>query len=309
MLKTDIGQAFAPGHITGFFEIGDESANPMQIGSRGAGVCIDKGVKTLVRLKPSTHLRRIKILINHKEDKKALVSQELVNILLANRNNLNLLIDHEVEIPIGCGLGASGAGALSLALALNQLLGLGSTLAMGQAAHLAEINCKTGLGTVLAQMAGGFELRKEPGAPGIGVVKKLKFSEDRRVVCLILKKISTPKMLSDKQLKKKINENGARTFSLFLKQPTIDKFIDASRDFAESVGLISPLIRKILRVTDQNGFVCSQAMFGETIFSIVPKSAAPVLLEILRRIAPTPHLIINAKIDCKGARVLGRRRE
>jgi pantoate kinase len=119
----------------------------------------------------------------------------------------------------------------------------------------------------------------------------------------------TPKLLVDKQLKKRINENGARALNLFLKEPTVEGFMKVSRDFAESVGLISPNIRKILAVTDKNGIVCSQAMFGETIFAIVHQSLAPKLSEIFHRIAPNPHWIINAGISREGASVLEWRRQ
>ncbi|MEO0093825.1 MAG: hypothetical protein ABIK67_06180 [candidate division WOR-3 bacterium] len=305
MVKNRILQAlaFAPGHITGFFEICDEAENFLEKGSRGAGVCITKGVKTLVRIKSATH-NLVKIQINNQENKKAAVSREVANIFLANRNGMNLLIDHRIEIPIGCGLGTSGAGALSLALALTHLFNSDSGLSAGQVAHIAELKCRTGLGTVLAQYSGGFELRKRPGAPGIGKVERLNISEDYQVVCLILKKISTSKMLSDRLLKKQINKSGARALQSFQKQPTVDRFMKVSRDFAESVGLISPRIRKILKITDANGFLCSQAMFGETIFSIVQRSAAQELIEIFRSVAPKPYWLINAGIDQKGARLL-----
>jgi pantoate kinase len=90
----------------------------------------------------------------------------------------------------------------------------------------------------------------------------------------------------------------------FLKQPKIEKFMELSRNFAESVGLISDRIRKIIINADNGGFVCSQAMFGETVFSIVKTGDAPKLAEIFNRFAPIPHWLINAKIDNLGARVL-----
>src|ERR671920_2526728 len=83
-------------------------------------------------------------------------------------------IKHETNIPIGFGLGSSGAGALSLSYALNQALDTGlSRSQAAQVAHQAEIACNTGLGTVIAEFAGGFEMRTRVGAPGIGYVSKI----------------------------------------------------------------------------------------------------------------------------------------
>lgn len=296
--------AFAPGHITGFFEICDNGADPLHKGSRGAGICINKGVKTLVRFIPAEK-KLIKIRVNGKESSKLIVSLEIANMLLANQKNIKVYIDHTIEIPIGCGLGTSGAGALSLALSLNQVLNLGSVVKMAQIAHIAEIKCKTGLGTVAGQFTSGFELRKKPGAPGIGIVEKLKISsENYNVLCLVLKKMSTARLLINKQLKKRINQIGEVCFRRFYRAPTIDMFMTLSREFAESVGLITSNVQKILNATDKKGFLCSQAMFGETIFSVVKKSFVPDLLEIFRCYASKPYQIINAEIDTQGARIL-----
>ena len=45
--------AFSPGHITGFFQICDDSESPLEKGSRGAGVSVSKGVTTTVEMAPA----------------------------------------------------------------------------------------------------------------------------------------------------------------------------------------------------------------------------------------------------------------
>jgi pantoate kinase len=297
--------AFSPGHITGFFEVCDKPEDPLRTGSRGVGVCINRGIMTRVHVKPSSK-NLIEIQINSQKTDSAIVSQEVVNIFRSlNDTQLDILVEHSVEIPIGCGLGASGAGALSLALALNRIFGVfKADIEAAQIAHAAEIKCKTGLGTVLAQTKGGFAVRKNPGGPGIGVVDSIPIGDDYRILCLVFEKIPTEQMLSDQKLKERINEKGSMALKEFLKQPKIEKFMELSRNFAESVGLISDRIRKIIINADNGGFVCSQAMFGETVFSIVKTGDAPKLAEIFNRFAPIPHWLINAKIDNLGARVL-----
>ena len=71
--------------------------------------------------------------------------------------------------PSVAGFGSSGGGALSLALALNEAADAGLTrVEAAQIAHVAEIECKTGLGSVFAAERGGFGILTKPGAPGIG---------------------------------------------------------------------------------------------------------------------------------------------
>jgi len=75
-----------------------------------------------------------------------------------------IIIKHSINVPIGAGFGTSGAAALSLALALNEVFDLGmSKIEAAQLAHIAEVECKTGLGTVAAETFGGLEIRVKPG--------------------------------------------------------------------------------------------------------------------------------------------------
>jgi pantoate kinase len=80
--------------------------------------------------------------------------------------------------------------------------------------------------------------------------------------------------------------------------------MEVSRDFAESLGLLSSRLKKLIDIADKQGFICSQAMFGETLFSIVKESEVAKLIETFRGAAPFPHWIINAAVDNEGARFL-----
>ncbi|MEM3755191.1 MAG: GHMP kinase, partial [Candidatus Bathyarchaeia archaeon] len=60
-----------------------------------------------------------------------------------------ITIKHDIGVPIGAGFGTSGAGALTTCLALSKAFGLNLSINdLGMIAHRAEIECKTGLGTV-----------------------------------------------------------------------------------------------------------------------------------------------------------------
>ena len=297
--------AFSPGHITGLFQICDQTPDPLLKGSRGAGISINHGVTTKVTLKPSSK-PSFKIRINETPTKTARVSEHVINSFLSHiGQNYEISVDHEVTVPIGSGFGSSGAGALSLALALNEALNLGLThTKTAQIAHTAEVECKTGLGTVIAETFGGVEIRVEPGAPGIGKIEPIPVSDDYAVVCLNIGPLSTKKFLSDEKIRHRINETGEKLIDKLIAQPSPTNFMVFSRIFAEDVGLISPRLRKILKETDTTDTTCSTAIFGESIFSLIKRNETEEILEIFRKHAPSKNSVFITEIDFKGARLV-----
>ena len=297
--------AFSPGHITGIFRVHDQPEDPLRKGSWGAGVSITIGVTTRLHIRNSSR-NSFKIRINGETAKSAKVSEHLINTFFSHaKKNYKIIVDHDVEVPIGSGFGSSGAGALSLALALNEAFGLGfSRTEAAQVAHIAEVECKTGLGTVIAEASGGLEIRTEPGAPGVGEVKNIPVDDDYVVACVSFGPISTREILTDEELRQRINEFGGKLLYQLIAEPKPHVFMNLSREFAEYVGLISPRIRKILRETDSEGLTCSMAMLGESVFSLVKRDELEELLKIFRKHAPSEHSIILSGIDFQGARLL-----
>ena len=87
----------------------------------------------------------------------------------------NITIEHQIEVPIGTGFGTSAGGALTAGLALKDALDLPLTYnQIGKIAHVSEIKCQTGLGTVSSlTFSGGCVLVVEPGAPGICQIDRI----------------------------------------------------------------------------------------------------------------------------------------
>ncbi len=297
--------AFSPAHITGFFQILDQPKNPLFKGSRGAGFSLTKGAETTVQVKKSVK-KSVKIRINGKPARTAEVSKSVADAFLSLVGvRCQLDIEHQIDVPIGYGLGSSGASALSLALTLNEALGLGlSRIEAAQIAHVAEVKHRTGLGTVIGETFGGMKIRVEPGAPGIGKVKPVTVDGNYVVACLPLGPLSTSKALNDPKLRRLINGYGGKLVDELVAEPHVSKFLELSRSFVKSTSLMSERVRKILADADDEGFVCSMAIFGETVFSIVKQDEAEDLLKIFQRHKQPQHDVINAKIDFKGARIL-----
>jgi pantoate kinase len=298
-------RAFSPGHITGFFQIWDQPNDPLLKGSKGAGVSITRGVTTEVRIEKSAK-DSVKILTKDSAANSALVSKRVVSALLSQiEQSYRVLVEHDVKVPIGCGFGSSGAGALSLALALNDVLSLDlSRLETAQIAHVAEVECKTGLGTVIDEAFGGLQIRVRPGAPDIGEVKSIPINEDHTVACLSFGPIRTAKILTSESFRQRINELGGDLVDGLARQPSISNFMEFSRKFAEHVGLVSNRLRKVLREADSAGLRCSMAMLGETVFSIVKREQVEEIHEIFSKHAPSERNVIIADVDFEGARLL-----
>lgn len=298
--------AFAPCHITGVFQIQDQKVNPLFIGSKGVGVSLHKGVKTTVTTEQSS-ISSCQIIINGIVSKSCQVSKRVLKLLLSkkkDRESFRVNIQHEIELPVGAGFGTSGAAALSLALALNEAFGLNmSKIAAAQVAHLAEVDCKTGLGTVIAENRGGLEIRVKPGAPGIGEIVNVPAPDDVVAVCTFFGPLSTRRLLRTEETRKRINELGDVLVTELIHEPNYVSFMKLSRRFAEHVDLITPRMRKVLSETDKKGFVCSMPMFGESIFTLTEQDNVETLLEIFSKHNLREKTFFS-EIDYKGARLL-----
>jgi len=297
--------AFSPSHITGLFQICDQSGDPLSKGSKGAGFSLTKGVKTTIHVQESGQ-SSVEIKINGDLTESAEVSKSVADAFLSLvEANYQIFVEHDVEVPIGCGLGSSGAGALSLALALNEALEVKlSVVEAAQIAHVAEVKCKTGLGTVIAETFGGIEIRVKPGAPGVGKIKHVEVDDNYAVACLCLGSISTKEALTDPEIRQAINKFGGALLDKLVRKPQVNNFMQFSRRFAESVGLVSEKVRKVLTEADSRGFTCSMAMFGDTVFSLTKKDDVEELLQIFRKHAQSAEEVISAEIDFDGARIL-----
>jgi pantoate kinase len=256
-------------------------------GSRGAGFSISIGVQTKILVEPSER-DVISVVMNGRVTGEAFVSENTVRRMLAMAEEPQRVeVIHEIETPIGAGYGSSGGGALTIALAMNEALGLGlSYVDASKVAHLAEIECKTGLGTVFAATQGGFGVLYKPGAPGIGEAIKYDRSEELTAFCVHFGPISTREALSDLGLRRRINDLGGNFVDEIKGNLSPSRFMELSREFTDYVGITTPRLKVVLDAADKAGVPCSMAMFGEALFSLVEKDEAGRVAEFYRRAVP-----------------------
>jgi len=297
--------AFCPAHVTGFFKanLGENQEVAERFGSMGAGFSIKEGVTTKVIISSRNNQHsRFRISIKGFQSDKTDVSEFVLKefLKLGNFEDVFFDIEHQISIPVGYGLGSSGAVALSLSYALDQVLELKlNKIEIGKIAHIAEINCKTGLGDVLASYHGGFEIRVKPGAPGIGKVEKIDI-DDISIIMICFSPISTNKFIQE-QLSK-INGLGGKMVNKLLESKDYDNFQDMSLEFAKYINVMTPKMQKLIEELSLNGIKSGIAMFGETVFTMIPKIYKNKVLDIFKKYSEGK--IIISQLDVQGARVL-----
>ena len=292
---------FAPSHITGFFEIIDNQ-NPLKRGSCGAGVAMDKGVITNLKIfdKNSSDSLKTNVTINGEEDlRNTTITFKTIEIMEREFNISKLVeeksisIDHVLEVPIGAGFGTSAACALGTALSIAKILELDITYNKATSiAHLAEIEMESGLGDVIAEVNGGITLRIKEGAPGFGVTDKMILKKDLYVICKSLGGIETSEIIGDPIHKKRINNTGRNMLSMLLKNPVPEFFLKLSNKFAMETGLLSTEVSDIINILQEESMGASMAMLGNTAFAL---SETP---------DTTLDNVIISKIDSYGCRFL-----
>jgi|BioPla2DNA2_1021312.scaffolds.fasta_scaffold01267_23 pantoate kinase len=275
---------FAPSHITGFFEVVDDP-NPFIKGSRGAGVTLDQGVLTQVDVSEGNGEIIIKNngkSISQKYSPDTSVSYRTLDLIrkqteLIEWDDIKITINHQVQVPVESGFGVSAGLALGTSLALSRIFKLPFTFYQAAAiAHHAEIQLKTGLGDVTGAVIGGFPIRIEPGAPGIGKADKILYGSgannksqgDLFVISKTLGTIETSSVLQDPAMTGKINIVARHMLKKLLSNPKINNLMDLSFEFARETGLIDPDILEIVEVMKDETLGASMAMLGKTAFAI-----------------------------------------
>jgi pantoate kinase len=305
-------RAFSPAGISSFFEICDRTpdgkliADPERIGARGGGFSPSKGVSTEVIVAEAEE-SQVQVFINGECCPEAETTKSVVEALTAKvSEKYAITVVHGVEVPIGAGFGSSAAGALGTALALSKALGLNLTYnQLGRIAHVAEVKCKTGLGTVGPLLFGGCGLTVEPGAPGVARLDRIPVSPDHRLVVGTFRPYPTKEMLASEEKREIINEWGRKTLKKILADPSLENFMGACKDFAVGTGFVTSRVQKLIELSEKAGAVgAAQNMLGEAVHALVTVDNVEAVHEAFKKLLPEEKIII-ANIDFQGARMIG----
>ncbi|NLE04893.1 MAG: hypothetical protein GX638_08840 [Crenarchaeota archaeon] len=312
MKKT--AKAFAPAAISSFFEICDQKINEnhndiglQHLGSRGGGFGLQKGVLTEVSaLKSKTKKGKITVWINGKEAPEAITTITALQLMIEKIEiAFDIEVSHKIDVPIGAGFGTSAGGSLSACLALGSILNLPLTYnQIGTIAHIAEIKCQTGLGTVTPLTIGGCVLVLEPGAPGIGVIDRIPITPEYVIVAGFYGPTPTKQILASAQKRLKINQYGKITLKKILEEPTIENFLDKCWSFANDTGFVTERVRTLWKLAKDAGAIgATQNMVGEAIHAVVFKENALDVAEAFKQELPKESIFMS-QIDFQGARLV-----
>ncbi|MBN2151084.1 MAG: hypothetical protein JW839_06555 [Candidatus Lokiarchaeota archaeon] len=232
-----------PHRISGFFEIVDKGSTPpprydiddlLTIGSRGGGPCLSEHGITTVEVNDEGDPGTASISINGADfSSKAKTTLSVLKWMgIDVAGGPAIAIHHEMPLLMGAGFGSSGSGALGAAIAANVLLGLGLSLdECGKFAHCAEVENRTGLGTVGGQLRGGCTISMAPGYP-FNMVSII-VPPTTRIACATRGGLSTAQMLSDPPIRKSIIESGKAAMASISRRYTVDHFLRTAITFVE----------------------------------------------------------------------------
>ena len=286
------GEAFCPGHATAFFEV-HEDPDPRAKGSRGAGLSLSLGVRTVAKVREARR-SSLDIMVNERRQK-AEVTQRVVEKLTGSRS-LEIKILSETPLPVSQGFGVSAAAALSTALALDEALGGGLPRdELVAIAHETEVECATGLGDVVPASLGGMDLRWKPGAPGYSEVRTFPVQADL-LLAVLGQEIPTKSILRDAPKVATINRVGGALVDEFSRSPSFERLFDLGNRFAEETGLANRTMLEVIRASRMFGRA-TMAMLGH---SVVATGNRQQLATLYLKFGT----LQRCEVDNEGARVL-----
>lgn len=280
-------RAFCPAHVTGFFTVSDEHKDPENTGSRGAGFSIDLGAHVEAEVEGHGWIMEV----NGVESSFLLV--EKVVRSFAPGGHLTI----ETDVPFSQGLGMSGACALAAGLAVCDAIGTPQEEAVIQS-HRSELFCRTGLGDVVAQSVGGFEVRLKEGIPPYGVIEKHHLDREL-VIAVVGLPLVTTHVLSDPVLTQWIKLIGDECMDDFVEDISFERFLDISRQFSTETEFIKGPVERALAVGDEYG-KGSMCMIGNSVFF---HGDTHGLKAALSELAGENNVYV-VKIDKQGARIV-----
>ena len=286
------GEAFCTGHVTAFFEV-REDPDPRKKGSRGAGLCLSLGVRTVARVREDPRAS-IDVIVNGRRPR-ADVTRRVAEKILGDRS-CEVKILSETSLPVSQGFGVSSAAALSTALALDDALGAKIPRdELVAVAHETEVECGTGLGDVVPASVGGMDLRLKPGAPGYAEVRTFPVEADL-LLAVIGAEMPTKTVLRDSKKVAAINRIGGALVDEFSQNPTLERLFELGVRFAEGTGLADKRVLEVIRASRMFGRA-TMAMLGH---SVVATGNREQLATLYLKFGT----LQRCEVDNTGARVL-----
>uniref|UniRef100_A0A7C3SKQ2 Pantoate kinase n=1 Tax=Thermofilum pendens TaxID=2269 RepID=A0A7C3SKQ2_THEPE len=292
-------EAWSPAGLSGLWEACLVPGDELRTGARGAGMALAKGVRARVCLREEPG---VKTVMNGVEGD-FVVAKTVATLLLERAGReTGLFVEQWVEVPVGGGLGTSGASALAVALATAEVLDLKvSYREVAQVAHVTDVRCGTGLGTVSGLAVGGAVIVEEPGAPGYDSVDRILFDPSLKVVVGFFGPIVKSQVLRSDGLSR-VNALGRAALAELKREPTVEKFLEISRRFALKAGLTTGNVLRAFEALSKLPVLgYSQAQVGDTVFVVADRDVAVEAAQLLQNLGAR---VLLTEVSWEPARLL-----
>lgn len=248
---------FCPGHISGYFNP-EFSLDTASSGSRGGGIVIDSGVTVLAEPALQTTVT-IQVEAGPGEFRTVSDDSPVIRHLLENLG-VHVQVQTRCSLPLSSGYGLSAAALLATTHAINALYDLGlNDRQCACESHRVEVMFRTGLGDVAACQGGGWVIRRGPGVNA----EILRQFDSCQIHALTLGPLKTNSVLTAPEMVSRISAAFPSG-----EPKSLTEFFTYSRRFAETSGLISDDVRKVLIACDANDIPASMTMLGNGVFAL-----------------------------------------
>ncbi len=271
-----------------------QRTNPDQIGARGGGFAFEDGVETWVSIEENSE-EVTRIIVNGGEldfppsREAATVLRHITGV------SGTIHIKHEIRVPIGTGFGTSAAGAMGVLLAGS--LAAGRPITMNEAikqTHYIELRCKTGLNSEIGATLSGLVLVLREGSPDNALIDVLPLPPRCKLIALVAGPLKTPEILADVERLRHIERIGDAKLSEILDNPTVENFLQKSREFAEATELATSDVKAMFREFAKLPVIgYAQNMLGRAVHALVYEDELEYVIRILKEKFPNHHLIVS----------------
>lgn len=253
--------AFCPGHITCFFQpSGEEQADLLRRGSRGAGIRISLGAKVTLEERSDGRVATVA----DGAEISAPVTEYVMSQMLPGRG-YDVIVSNGV--PCGAGFGMSAAGAIAAAMCAADITAEGMPTVY-RIAHRADIVGGGGLGDVSALSCLAHQpLRVEPGLPPMGRVVGTGIEFDRLTLAVLGPRINTGEVLGDPEVFASISAAGAEAMNGFRRAVGKRELFAVSNGFSHRAGVESHEVSDAIARLGRNGIMSAMCMLGNSIFA------------------------------------------
>lgn len=276
---------YVPSHITGFF-VPYFNDDILKTGSTGAGVSLSKGLKTKITVKNGSG--SVGVTLNGTSVKNYMVPVTINCITLIKDRyssylkNKDIQIEHISDVPVEAGFGTSASAALGICFSIRDLISITKEECI-KIAHETEVKSLSGLGDVVAEVTGGIEIRKTPGVSGL--IDNIPFSKNLEVMAISLGKKKTENILKDTSKLKFIERYGTKLLDKLIKELTVEKLMECSREFTYKTGIMSSEVLDIIEIiSEKNTYNAAGIMIGEGVFTFIEDNEKSKIINSLKDI-------------------------